>query len=79
MSIAIPALLGQIETADEVTVTLADEGDVPGSGQQPEPEPAAGTHTELIYKRGTGMVRVTHNPHQLKEKLMACRAVPVHS
>ena len=75
VSIAIPTLLGQIETADEVTVTLADEGDVTGSGQQPEIRPSAGSHTELIYKRGTGMVRVTHNPHQLKEKLMACRVL----
>lgn len=74
VSVAIPTLLCQIEAPDEVSVTLADEGEV-GASLQPAPAPSLGSHTEVLYKRGTGMVRVTHNPHQLEEKLMACRVL----
>ena len=38
-------------------------------------EESSKAKTDTIYRRGQGMVKVTHNPHQVREKLMACRVL----
>jgi hypothetical protein len=76
VSVCVPALLSFLEAEDDVKIANADDDCLTNGGGGGSGGTAGNNHqqkTDTVYKRGEGMVSVTHNPHQVREKLMACR------
>lgn len=73
VTVTVPTIIAFLESEEDVQISLADDDAAAGGGGEDEGDSSPNAKTETLYKRGEGMLRVTHNPHQTREKLMACR------